>query len=239
MLDLAIRADNAGADAIGDLTLRHHDRLGGPLAHGVRDVAHRGAQTADLRRHAPEKDAVEAEGTRRFRTSVDLSTIGGISRTDSLVYPMRIDLRTAGVQVAVIDTAVIFVVRTPEVPLLVSTTIGADRTPALDPDGRLVDTAFQASHRAGWLPVGAGDRARPAGERNPGQPHRPGDQPSLLDQLSRMADGVRTRRRQHRGRRARTVPPAPPPSSPSSVTWSPRRSSTSRRCRSPRRRSRR
>ena len=189
MLDLAIRADNAGADAIGDLT------LGITIGSAVRSrTAYETSLTAGpelpiFAATLPEKDAVEAGGTRRFRTSVDLSTIGGISRTDSLVYPMRIDLRTAGVQVAVIDTAVIFVVRTPEVPLLVSTTIELTAPPALDPDGRLVDTAFEASIAPGGslsAQVTALDRLA-SGTRV--SPIDLVIQPSLLDQLSRMADG--------------------------------------------------
>ena len=65
---------------------------------------------------------------------------------------MRIDLRSAGIQVAVLDTPVIVVVRTPEVPLLLSTTIELTAPPAFDPDGRLVDTAFEASIAPGGLP---------------------------------------------------------------------------------------
>ena len=124
MLELAVRADNAGAEAIGDLTLGITIGVGRSVAHRVRDVAHRTARTCrSSRSRSPSATRVEPGGTRRFRTSVDLSTIGGISRTESLVYPMRVDLRSGGIQVAVLDTAVIFVVRTPEVPLLLSTTI--------------------------------------------------------------------------------------------------------------------
>ncbi len=98
MLELAVRADNAGADAIGDLT------LGVTIGSAVRSrTAYETSLTEgpDLPIFAvtlPEKDTVEPGGTRRFRIPpVDLSTIGGISRTDSLVYPMRVDLRSAGV----------------------------------------------------------------------------------------------------------------------------------------------
>ena len=102
---------------------------------------------------------------------------------------MRIDLRSAGVQVAVLDTAVIFVVRTPEVPLLVSTTIELTAPPALDPDGRLVDTAFEASIAPGGslsAQVAALDRLASGTQVSPIDLVI---QPSLLDQLSRMADG--------------------------------------------------
>ncbi len=174
MLELAVRADNAGAEAIGDLT------LGVTIGSAVRS---RTAYETSLTEGPglpifavtnTERDAVDPGGTRRFRTSVDLSTIGGISRTDSLVYPMRIDLRSAGTQVAVLDTAVIFVVRTPEVPLLVSTTIELTAPPAFDPERTPGRHRVRGVDRPGGLPVGAGGGARPAGERSAGQPHRSG-----------------------------------------------------------------
>jgi hypothetical protein len=102
---------------------------------------------------------------------------------------MRIDLRSAGAQLAVVDTAVIFVVRTPEVPLLVQTTIELTAPPAFDPDGRLVDTSFEASiARAGSLSaqVAALDRLASGTQVSPIDLVI---QPSLLDQLVRMADG--------------------------------------------------
>jgi hypothetical protein len=189
VLELAVRADNAGAEALDDLT------LGVTIGSAVRS---RTAYETSLTEGPglpisavtiPEEDAVEPGGTRRFRASIDLSTIGGISRTDSLIYPMRIDLRSGGVQVAVVDTPVIFLVRLPEVPLLVSTTIELTAPPALDPDGRLVDTGFEASIApTGSLAAQVAALDRLAG----GTQVSPVDlviQPTLLDQLTRMADG--------------------------------------------------
>ena len=189
VLELAVRADNARAEAIGDLT------LGVTIGSAVRSrTAYESSLTEgpDLPIFAvtdTEEDVVDPGGTRRFRTSVDLSTIGGISRTDSLIYPMRIDLRSAGIQVAVLDTPVIVLVRIPEVPLLISTTIELTAPPALDPEGRLVDTAFEASIApTGSLAAQVAALARLAS----GTQISPVDlviQPSLLDQLTRMADG--------------------------------------------------
>ncbi|HEY8018710.1 MAG TPA: hypothetical protein VIG53_04350, partial [Actinomycetota bacterium] len=189
VLEIAVRADNAGAEAIGDLT------LGVTVGSAVRSrTAYETSLTEGpvlpiFAKTNTESDMVDPGGSRRFRTSVDLSAIGGISRTDSLVYPMRIDLRSAGVQVAVVDTPVIFVVRTPEVPLLVSTTIELTAAPALDPDGRLVDPAFEASIAPGGslsAQVAALDRLASGTQVSPIDLVI---QPSLLDQLSRMADG--------------------------------------------------
>jgi uncharacterized protein DUF6049 len=189
VLDVAVRADNAGASPIDDLT------LGVTIGAAVRSrtayetALASGPQLPVFAVTVPENDPLEAGGTRRFHTSVDLSTIGGISRSDSLIYPMRIDLRSGGSQVAVIDTAVIFLVRDPEVPLLISTTIELTAPIAFDPNGMLVDPAFEAS----VAPTGSlGAEVSALARLARGQQVSPVDlvvQPSLLDELSRMADG--------------------------------------------------
>ena len=190
VLDIAVRADNAGASPIDDLT------LGVTIGAAVRS---RTAYETSLASGpqlpvfavttVPENDSLEPGGTRRFRTSVDLSTVGGISRSDSLIYPMRIDLRSGGSQVAVVDTAVIFLVRVPEVPLLASTTIELTAPIAFDPDGLLVDPDFEAS----VAPTGSlGAEVSALARLARGEQVSPVDlvvQPSLLDELSRMADG--------------------------------------------------
>jgi hypothetical protein len=189
VLDIAVRADNASASPVDDLT------LGVTIGAAVRSrTAYEtslasGPQLPVFAVTVPENDPLEPDGTRRFRTSVDLSTVGGISRSDSLIYPMRIDLRSGGSQVAVVDTAVIFLVRVPEVPLLASTTIELTAPIAFDPDGMLVDPGFEAS----VAPTGSlGAEVSALARLARGQQISPVDlvvQPSLLDELSRMADG--------------------------------------------------
>ncbi|MGZ5212411.1 MAG: hypothetical protein ACXWEJ_03680 [Actinomycetota bacterium] len=189
MLDVAIRADNDGADTIDDLTLGV--TIGAPVRSrtAYETSLTSGPELPIFAVTLPERGALEPGETRRFRTSVELSTIGGISRSDSLVYPMRIDLRSRGSQVAVLDTAAIFLVRSPEVPLLVSTTIELTAPAAFDPEGLLVDEGFEAS----VAPTGSlGAEVAALGRLASGQQLSPVDlviQPSLLDQLSRMADG--------------------------------------------------
>ncbi len=189
VLDIAVQADNASASPIDDLT------LGVTIGAAVRSrTAYEaslasGPQLPVFAVTVPENDPLEPAGTRRFRTSVELSTVGGISRTDSLIYPMRIDLRSGGSQVAVVDSAVIFLVRDPEVPLLASTTIELTAPIAFDPDGLLVDPDFEAS----VAPTGSlGAEVSAVARLARGQQVSPVDlvvQPSLLDELSRMADG--------------------------------------------------
>ena len=83
--------------------------------------------------------------TREFTVSVDLSEVDGVSDVDSLVYPARVDLRSAGTQVAALDTPLVHLVREPG---------GADRARVVGgvrcpdrvrPAGRLADPAFEAA----------------------------------------------------------------------------------------------
>lgn len=191
VLNIAIRADSGVAAPIDDLTLGV--TIGSPVRSRTAYEASltSGPELPIFAVTLPEKDVLEPGGTRRFRTSVDLSTIGGISRSDSLVYPMRIDLRSGGSQVAVVDTAAIFLVRKPEVPLLLSTTIELTAPIAFDPEGLLVDSGFEAS----VAPTGSlAAEVSALDQLARGHELSLVDvvvQPSLLDQLSRMADGYR------------------------------------------------
>jgi hypothetical protein len=188
VLDVAIRADNAGATAIGDLT------VGLTIGAAVRSrTVYETSLTdgPDLPIFAapfPEKGTLEPGGSRRFRVTVDLSTIAGISPGDSLVYPMRVDLRSGATRIAAIDTALIFLVRAPEAPLLISTTIELTAPIAFGPDGRLADPTFETA----IAPEGTLGAEVAALERMARVPHAVVDlvvEPALLDQLSRMADG--------------------------------------------------
>ena len=129
VLEVAVRADNSGATAIGDLT------LGVTIGDAVRSRTVYETSLTDgpglpiFAKVFPETGTLEPSGSRRFRTPLlDLSTVGGISPGDSLVYPLRVDLRSSGALIAAVDTAVIFLVRTPEAPLMVSTTIELEAT---------------------------------------------------------------------------------------------------------------
>jgi hypothetical protein len=131
---------------------------------------------------------LEAGDERRLDLQVDLSTLDGVSTVDSLVYPMRIDLRSASASVAWIDTPAIVLVRIPERPLLVSWSTELTGPVALGPDGRLSDDAFESSIAPGGSlarqVAAIQEAALPAGT-----PFTLVIEPALLDQLSRMSDG--------------------------------------------------
>ncbi|MGH2596185.1 MAG: DUF6049 family protein [Actinomycetota bacterium] len=186
--EVAIRAVDVGATAIGDLS------IGVTIGAAVRSRTvyetslTNGPELPIFAAAIPEDGTLEPGGSRRFRTTVDLSTIGGISPGDSLVYPMRIDLRSGGAQLAVIDTALIFLVRAPEAPLMVSTTMELMAPIAFGPDGRLTDPTFETA----IAPEGTLGAEVAALDRMAGDARSAVDlavEPALLDQLNRMADG--------------------------------------------------
>jgi hypothetical protein len=187
-LEMAIRADNTGATAAGDLA------LGVTIGAAVRSRTvyetslTNGPELPIFATAFPQKGSLDPGGSRRFRATVDLSTIGGIGPGDSLVYPMRVDLRSGGTQLAAIDTALIFLVRAPEAPLLISTTMELTAPIAFGPDGRLTDPSFETA----IAPDGSLGTEVTALDRMAGEPDGVVDlvvEPALLDQLNRMADG--------------------------------------------------
>lgn len=89
--------------------------------------------------------AIDPGATRTFRILVDLGAIDGVSDTDSLVYPARIDLRTGGTQIATLDTPLVHLVRAPEVPIQLAWWPELAAPIALDPQGRVDDPAFEAA----------------------------------------------------------------------------------------------
>ena len=189
VIEIAVKARNEGAVSLGDLSIGitigpavrsrnvyEATLTGGPgLAIDATTIAQEGS--------------LEPGGERRFHLEpIDLSAVGDISQVDSLVYPLRVDLRSGGTPVAVIDAPIIFLVREPEAPLLLSTTIELSAPNGLGPDGRLADPGFEdAIAPGGTLGAEVAALHRLATEMT-----RPIDlviQPSLLDQLQRMSDG--------------------------------------------------
>ncbi len=188
VVDIAVLARNDGSDSLGDLT------LGITIGAAVRS---RNVYEQSLvdgpslpidARTISQTGTLDAGDERRFHISVDLSTIGDVSRLDSLVYPMRVDVRSAGTPVAFLDSPIIFLVRKPEAPLLLTTVVELSAPIALGPDGRLTDPAFEAA----IAPDGTLSSEVAALDRMADDAFSPVElviQPALLDQLERMSDG--------------------------------------------------
>jgi len=188
VIEIAVKAHNEGAASLGDLS------IGITIGAAVRS---RNVYEASLTggpglaidaTTIVQEGTLEPGGERRFRLAVDLSLVGDISRIDSLVYPLRVDLRSAGTPVALIDVPAIFLVRDPEAPLLLSATVELSAPIALGPDGRLSDPGFEDA----VAPDGTLGAEVAALHRLATEMARPIDLvilPSLLDQLERMSDG--------------------------------------------------
>lgn len=128
--------------------------------------------------------------TREFTVSVDLSEIDGVSDVDSLVYPARVDLRSAGTQVAALDTPLVHLVREPEVPIGLAWWAEFDAPIAFDPQGRLADPAFEAAIAPeGGLAQQVDTLSAAVGSTDGDVAVELVVVPTVIDQLTRMADG--------------------------------------------------
>ena len=99
-------------------------------------------------------DGVPAEGrrwrpARPRRSTCDLDVAdAGLDPSDSCVYPAQVDLRSGGVPLAALNTAVVHIVRPPERADAAGVVGRGDGAARLRPVGRLVDPAFEAVDRA-------------------------------------------------------------------------------------------
>jgi Family of unknown function (DUF6049) len=109
---------------------------------------------------------------------------------DSAVYPAQVDLRSAGVVQAAINTAMIHLVRVPEAPMRLAWWTEVAGPIAFGPDGRLSDRSFEdAMTPAGSLGGQAAALRHIAEDPDLGVPLDIAIQPAVLDQLQRMAEG--------------------------------------------------
>jgi len=191
VLSVTVEARNDGSAPIDDLSfgvtigqpIRSRDLYAASLTDGPGD-----APVFSLT--FPKKDELTPGEPRLFSEDIDLSTIGGVSTIESLVYPLQLDLRSGGVPVASLNSAAIHLVRRAEQPLRLSWWAEVTAPNAFDPDGRLADPAFEASIADG----GALSSQVDALLRIADDPERNAAfdlvlQPSTLEQLSRMRDG--------------------------------------------------
>jgi hypothetical protein len=133
---------------------------------------------------------LEPGAAREFSVTVDLSEIDLVSDVDSLVYPARVDLRSAGVQIATLDTPLVHLVRDPEVPIRLAWWTEFDAPIALDPQGRLADPSFETAIADGGSLAQQVATLRTAVASDDGVTEV--DlvvTPAVVDQIARMADG--------------------------------------------------
>ncbi|TMK48517.1 MAG: hypothetical protein E6G55_01950, partial [Actinobacteria bacterium] len=98
---------------------------------------------------------IEPGGSRVFTVRLTLES-DGISATESLIYPLKIDLRTGFTSLAALRTPVIFLVRQPQTPLRVAWTFVLHEPVSFEPNGVFTSTALeqdlaQGGHLAGEI----------------------------------------------------------------------------------------
>lgn len=85
---------------------------------------------------------IEPGGSRVFTVRLTLES-DGISATESLIYPLKIDLRTGFTSLAALRTPVIFLVRQPQTPLRVAWTFVLHEPVSFEPNGVFTSTALE------------------------------------------------------------------------------------------------
>jgi hypothetical protein len=128
---------------------------------------------------------------RTFEATLDLSGISPILLTpiDSLVYPLRVELRSTDVTVGELRTPVVYLARTPEVPLTLQWTFELAAPIGFDPSGHFVDASLElAVAKGGRIANEIAAIAAVVAERQP-KAVTVVISPLLLDQLARMRDG--------------------------------------------------
>ena len=127
ILELEVRARNDGDSALDRLS------LGLTLWPPVRSRSAYELSLADdptaaapvLAEPRPQDGTLEPGEARVFSLQLDLSPLADLTE-QSLVYPLRVDLRSGISSVAVLRTPVVFIVKTPETPLELAWTVVLD-----------------------------------------------------------------------------------------------------------------
>jgi hypothetical protein len=141
-LTVSIVATNFGTTPLGHLSVgisigAHYETVVGyesSLVEGPTNTVFQRVQPVDGR--------LEPNTSTTLNTSIDLSKVTGIDQTDNQVYPARVDVRSNGSVLASLTTPVLYFIRRPEAPMLLSSWIELAPPIAFGPDGRLVDTGF-------------------------------------------------------------------------------------------------
>jgi hypothetical protein len=143
-LEIKVRAQNLGDLPVSDLSVGW--TLWGPVftRTGFED-----SLTSDPENPVaiggdtiPEVGTIAPGGSRVFAVRLKLDS-AGISATDSLIYPLKIDFRTGFTSLAALRTPVIFLVRQPLTPLRLNWTFVLHEPVSFDPDGVFTSTALE------------------------------------------------------------------------------------------------
>jgi hypothetical protein len=189
-LMLRVRAQNTGAEPLEDL------RIGITLWPPVfsrtgfeQSLSADPGDAAPLLAETRTREGSLAPGdVRDFEVPVDLP-VEQLSATQSLIYPLKLDVRTGYRSLAAIRTPVIYLVRRPIQPLALSWTFVLDAPLELRPDGVFGSPAVETSASRGGRT--AGEIAALSRLAESGVGVDVAVSPMLLLQLQQMADGYR------------------------------------------------
>lgn len=180
-----VRATNEGSDALRDLVLSVwiYNTVDSRSAYRL---GLRGEPPSAPLRITPEiKEGDLAPGeTRTFRLEQKLPELGALG--ENALYPVKIQLESAGVAVAALRSAVVFIGEEPVVPLNVSLVFVLDVPISLRPAGTFRDDRLERA----IAPGGSVDTIVSALEARPIRTTLVVS-PILLEQLRRMSDGYR------------------------------------------------
>jgi hypothetical protein len=190
VLDVTVRAQNPGDQPVRDLSLGV--TLWGPArtrtAYEESLVADPSSAIVLDARTLPRRGAIPPGGTRDLEIKLDLASVG-LSTTESLIYPLKIDVRSGLTSLAALRTPVIYLVQRPETPIRLSWTFVLNEPIYFGPDGVFTTPSLeQALAPGGWLAS-----ELPALVALADDPSAPQVDvvvsPLLLNQLVRMRDG--------------------------------------------------
>ncbi|HXF36355.1 MAG TPA: DUF6049 family protein [Actinomycetota bacterium] len=189
-LGVEVRATNLGRDPLEDLSLGI--ALWGPVRSRSAYLTSLSSDPLGvlplLAQTRPQEGALAPGASRTFAFRLDLSFLASLS-SQSLVYPLRVELRSRGTPVAVLRTPVIHLVPEPEVPLSVAWWWELHEPIRYGPDGRFSSGDLEeAVGPGGWL-TAAVDALRLLALGRRTTPVDLVVSPTLLMQLQRMRAG--------------------------------------------------
>ncbi|HKZ75791.1 MAG TPA: DUF6049 family protein, partial [Actinomycetota bacterium] len=189
-LDVEVRAENLGFEPIGELSIGW--TLWGPV---FERLTYERSLVADPEDAVfidgdtlPRKGTIEPGRSRVF--TVRLALDSEVIATDtSLIYPLKIDLRSGFTSLAAIRTPVIFLVRQPEIPLNLAWTFVLHEPIGFGPDGVFTSTALEQELATGGGLAGEIRSLLTLTEDGSQTPIGVAVSPALLTNLVRMRDG--------------------------------------------------
>jgi hypothetical protein len=194
VVDLAVTATNTGDALLEDLSLglllgtAENTRVGEQLSMDPAiPLTSLGGETR------AQEGSLKPGETRTFESAIDLTAFH-VSQTESHIYPLNVDIRSADSVLAELRTPVLFFFQTPLVPLSFAWTIEFAPPITFGPDGSFSDDAIELS-----IAPGGEIAEKVAALRTLSDARIPVNvvlSPVLVDTLQRMANGYRVGERQ-------------------------------------------